>query len=131
VFGQRKGRTEVLYRQSRMQKSKGILSNYWNDFLEAKGKDQSLSPARALTRQFEIHSPELHEQFLFTNATDEPISNIQNFYLNPFFAGRTTYLEPGQDFKFFDLVIFEPKVLPTTQQDLAMTLYVKTGSAVL
>lgn len=68
-----------------------------------------------LTRQFEIHSPELHEQFLFTNATEEPASNIQNFYLNSFFAGRTTYLEPGQEYKFFDLVIFEPKLFSKTQ----------------
>jgi hypothetical protein len=53
----------------------------------------------------------LHEQFLLNNATQDTLEQIQNFYLNPYFAGRTMFLEPGQDFKFFDLVVFEPKVV--------------------
>lgn len=41
------------------------------------------------------------------------------------------YIEPYQEFKFFDLIIFEPKVLQLNQSNLQMTLYVKTGSSVL
>ena len=38
-FDQRRGRDEVLYRQNKMQKSKGLYTNYWADFLDRKAKD--------------------------------------------------------------------------------------------
>lgn len=128
----RRGRDDIVYRQAKMTDSKPLLSKYWSDFLDKKQLNSSLQPATAVTRQFELHSPELQEQFLFNNGTEDSLLQVQNFYINPFFAGRTTYLEPGQDFKFFDLVVFEPKVLQTTQAEpLQMTLYVKTGTSVL
>ena len=130
-FKPRRGRQQVQYRQSNMYKSRSLFSIYWKDFVESKALNPNLNPASALTRQFEIHSPKLHEQFLINNGTSASDFNIQNFYINPFFQGRTTYLEPNEEFKFFDLIVFEPKVLQLKQTNLEMTLFVKTGSAPL
>lgn len=117
-FKPRRGRQQVQYRQSKMYKSRSLFNTYWKDFVESKLLNPNLNPASALTRQFEIHSPKLHEQFLINNGTAESDLNIQNFYINPFFQGRTTYLEPNKDFKFFDLIVFEPKILQQKQTDL-------------
>ena len=75
-----------------MRRSKFIFNTYWKEFIEKKALDPQLIPASALTRQFEIHNPELHEQFLLNNGTVNAEVNVQNFHINPLFAGRTTYL---------------------------------------
>lgn len=40
TFDSKRGREEVIYRQTKMQKSKSLYANYWSDFLDRKSKEK-------------------------------------------------------------------------------------------
>ena len=55
----------------------------------------------------------------------------QNFYLNPAYQGVTFSIEPGQSLTLEDAIIFEPRTLTSSKNQMQMTLYIKTQKVVL
>lgn len=108
-------------------------SNYVSKaYLDKQGRLKSgVNPAPALTRQWELKSSQLHEEVLRNNGTVGVEVNSQNFYINPAYQGVTYEIEPGQPLVLEDAIIFEPRTLTSAQNQMQMTLYVKSEKAVL
>ena len=101
------------------------------DFQEKKGRSKNVHPAAALTRQFELLNPQLHDQLLANNGTVGVEQSTQNFYINPIYQGVTFKVEPRSSMGLDNAVIMEPRTLASPGKKMQMTLYVKTDKSVL
>ena len=90
-----------------------------------------MSPAPAITRQWELKSGKLHDEVLKNNGTIGVPIYGQNFYINPQYQGITFVIEPNEQLTLEDAIIFEPRTFTSSQDQMQMTLYVKSDKAVL
>lgn len=108
------------------------VSHYLSkDFQEKKGRSKNVNPAAALTRQFELLNPQLHDQLLQNNGTVGVEQSTQNFYINPIYQSMTFKVEPRSSMPLDNAVIMEPRTLAGPGKKTRMTLYVKTDKSVL
>ena len=90
-----------------------------------------MSPAPAITRQWEIKNRQLHQEILKNNGTVGVHTYSQNFYINPNYQGVTYELRPGERLVLEEAIVFEPRTFTSSSDQMQMTLYVKSEKAVL
>ena len=120
--------SKVVQRRNRGHSTSQYLSR---DFQEKKGRHKNVNPAAAITRQFELLNPQLHEQLLKNNGTVGVEQSTQNFYINPIYQSMTFKIDPKSSLALDNAVIMEPRTLASANMPMQMTLYVKTDKSVL
>ena len=65
-------------------------------YLDKQGRFKNVSPAPAITRQWELKSGKLHDEVLKNNGTIGVPIYGQNFYINPQYQGITFVIEPNE-----------------------------------
>ena len=74
-----------------------------------------MSPAPAITRQWELKSGKLHDEVLQNNGTVGVQIYGQNFYINPDYQGVTYEIKPGENLFLEDAIVFEPRTFTSSQ----------------
>lgn len=102
-----------------------------SNFIDKQGRFKNVSPAPAISRQWELKSSKLHDEILANNGTVGVPVYGQNFYINPAYQGVTYEIKPGEVLNLDDAVVFEPRTFTSSQNQMQMSLYVKSEKAVL